>query len=69
VAGFDLFSDHRPLAIFNLIGYGAQTLVKQVENLLMKQAIAPGFTQALTEILERVEAAREIFLEQVAPDR
>jgi hypothetical protein len=26
VAGVDLFSGHRPLAIFNLIGYGAQIL-------------------------------------------
>jgi len=26
VAGFDLFSDHRPLSIFNLIGYEAQIL-------------------------------------------
>jgi hypothetical protein len=26
VVGFDLFIDHRPLTIFNLIGYEAQTL-------------------------------------------
>lgn len=34
----------------------------------MKQAIAPGFAQTLREVLERAEAAREIFLEQIAPD-
>lgn len=43
-------------------------LVKQGKRLRVKQAIAPGFAQTLGEILERAEAAREIFLEQVAGD-
>jgi hypothetical protein len=36
-------------------------LVNQVENLLVKQAVAPGFAQTLSEIPERAETAREIF--------
>ena len=43
-------------------------LVKQVENLLLKQAVAPGLAQTLGEVFERTEAAREIFLEQRAGD-
>jgi C4-dicarboxylate transporter len=58
VVGFDHFSDHRPLTIFNLIGYEAQTLsfLFRVDSPLYNGEFIPHMNSSQAELEKRLPA-------------